>query len=398
MSNSSGGIDPDGRTGRLPDSFRDQMPIAQRLVYFDHAAVAPLPRPTQRAIETWLAEATQQGDVAWPRWAGRLEELRTAVAETIGADAAEIALVPNTTTGISLVAEGYPWREGDNVVTLANEFPSNQYPWMNLASRGVETRRVPVEGGVVSLDRLAAACDSRTRLVTVSWVGFASGWRIDVAAVAELCHRRGCLLFLDAIQGLGVFPLEVHAAGVDFLAADGHKWLLGPEGAGVLYVKREHLDLLRPLNCGWNSVLAGSDYTRIELNLKPTAARYEGGSQNMVGMLGLAASVDLLRGLGLSPHNSPIADQVLAITDYACERLQQLGATLLAPRDGEHRSGIVTFQIPGHDPNNIRRGLQDAGIIVRCRAGGVRISPHGYATQEEVDRLIDELGRLLHTA
>jgi cysteine desulfurase/selenocysteine lyase len=155
---------------------------------------------------------------------------------------------------------------------------------------------------------------------------------------------------------------------------------------------------LRPLNCGWNSVLAGSDYTRIELNLKPTAARYEGGSQNMVGMLGLAASVDLLRGLGLSPHVSPIADQVLSITDYACERLQQLGATLLAPRDGEHRSGIVTFQIPGHEANNIRRGLQDTGIIVRCRAGGVRISPHGYATQEEVDRLIDELGRLLYTA
>ena len=383
---------------RLPDSFRDQMPIAQRLVYFDHAAVAPLPRPTQQAIETWLAEATQQGDVAWPRWAGRLEELRTAVAGLMGAEAAEIALVPNTTTGISLVAEGYPWCEGDNVVTLANEFPSNQYPWMNLASRGVETRRVPVDGGVVSLERLAAACDSRTRIVSVSWVGFASGWRIDVPAVAEMCHRRGCLLFLDAIQGLGVFPLDVHSAGVDFLAADGHKWLLGPEGAGVLYIKREHLDLLRPLHCGWNSVLAGSDYTRIELDLKPTAARYEGGSQNMVGMLGLAASVDLLRGLGLSPRKSPIADQVLAITDYASERLQQVGATLVTPRDGEHRSGILTFQLPGHDPNHIRRSLQDAGIIVRCRAGGVRISPHGYATQEEVDRLIDELGRLHRTA
>jgi selenocysteine lyase/cysteine desulfurase len=398
MSNFSGGIDPEGRTGRLPDSFRDQMPIAQRLVYFDHAAVAPLPYPTRLSIETWLAQATEQGDIAWPRWAARLEELRAAVALMIGAEADEVALVPNTTTGISLVAEGYPWREGDSVVTLANEFPSNQYPWMNLASRGVETRRVPVEGGVVSLDRLAAACDARTRIVSVSWVGFATGWRIDVAAVAELCHRRGCLLFLDAIQGLGVFPLDVHAAGVDFLAADGHKWLLGPEGAGVLYVKREHLDRLRPLNCGWNSVLAGSDYTRIELNLKPAAARYEGGSQNMVGMLGLAASVDLLRGLGLSPHASPIADHVLSITDYACERLQRLGATLLAPRNGEHRSGIVTFQLPGHDPNHIRRRLQDRNIVVRCRAGGVRISPHGYATQEEVDRLIDEIGRMLPAA
>jgi cysteine desulfurase/selenocysteine lyase len=397
MSNSSGGNDPNGRAS-LPEAFRAQMPIADRLAYFDHAAVAPLPGPTRQAIQAWLAEATEQGDIAWPRWAGRVEELRTAVAAMIGADAAEIGLVPNTTTGISLVAEGYHWSEGDNVVILANEFPSNQYPWMNLASRGVETRRVPVEGGVVSLDRLAAACDSRTRIVSVSWVGFASGWRIDVAAVAEMCHRRGCLLFLDAIQGLGVFPLDVHAAGVDFLAADGHKWLLGPEGAGVLYIQREHLNLLRPLHCGWNSVLAGSDYTRIELNLKPAATRYEGGSQNMVGMLGLAASVDLLRGLGHSPHASPIADQVLAITDYACERLRQLGATLLAPREGGHRSGIVTFQLPGHDPNTIRRRLQDAGIVVRCRAGGVRLSPHGYATPGEVDRLIDELTTLVRSA
>jgi cysteine desulfurase/selenocysteine lyase len=370
------------------------MPIASRLAYFDHAAVAPLPTPTRDAIRHWVDQAAEQGDTVWPQWAARLEQVRRAAAGLIHASPDEIALVPNTTTGIGLVAEGLPWQAGDNVVTLANEFPSNQYPWLNLASRGVETRRVPVEGGVVDLDRLASACDSRTRIVSLSWVGYATGWRVEVRQVADLCQQKGCLFFLDAIQGLGVFPLDVQADGVDFLAADGHKWQLGPEGAGLLYIKREHLDRLRPLNVGWNSVTQGTDYTRVELNLRPTAARYEGGSQNMVGFIGLGASLDLLTSLGVGPHASPVADHILALTDYACERLQSLGATLLAPRSGAHRSGIVTFQLPGHDSNELRRRLESAGIITRYRAGGVRISPHGYNTRDEVERMIDELRRV----
>lgn len=383
----SDSADPDG-TGSAHERFRAAMPIAQRLAYFDHAAVAPLPSPTRESIKKWLDEATEQGDTVWSRWSDRLEQVRATAARLIGANPAEIGLIPNTTTGIGLVAEGFPWQASDNVVTLANEFPSNQYPWMNLASRGVETRRVPVDGGVVDLARIEAACDSRTRIVAISWVGYASGWRIDVPAVAELCRRRGCYFFLDAIQGLGVFPLDVQTCGVDFLAADGHKWMLGPEGAGILYVKQEHLDLLRPLNVGWNSVVQGNDYTKVELNLRPTAARYEGGSQNMVGFIGLGASLDLLTSLGVGPTSSPVADHILALTDYACERLAERGATFLAPRKGHHRSGIVTFILPGRDPHDIRRQLEAANIITRCRAGGVRLSPHGYNTRDEVDRLI----------
>jgi selenocysteine lyase/cysteine desulfurase len=227
--------------------------------------------------------------------------------------------------------------------------------------------------------------------LSVSWVGYATGWRIDVAQVAELCRRVGCLFFLDAIQGLGVFPLDVRAQGVDFLAADGHKWLLGPEGAGLLFVKEQHLSLLRPLMVGWNSVAQGSDYTRIELNIRNAAARYEGGSQNMIGFHGLGASLDLLTSLGLGPQQSPIADHVLAITDHACNRLLEIGAKLHAPRTGPHRSGIVTFDLPGKDPNAVRKHLESAKIIVRCRAGGVRLSPHGYASKDEIDRMIDEL-------
>ena len=165
----------------------------------------------------------------------------------INADPDEIAFIGNTTAGIGLVAEGFPWSDGDNVVTLANEFPSNLYPWMNLSTRGVETRRVQVDNGIPDLNQLDAACDQRTRIITVSWVGYASGYRLHVADVAEIARKHNALFFLDAIQGLGVFPLDVHAAGVDFLAADGHKWLIGPEGAGITFIAKKHLDLLRPL-------------------------------------------------------------------------------------------------------------------------------------------------------
>lgn len=368
-------------------SFRSQMPITARWAYFDHAAVAPLPQPARVAIAAWLKEAGEEGAVPWSNWSQQVERTRLSAAALVGAEADEIALVPNTTTGISLVAEGFPWREGDNVVTLDNEFPSNLYPWMNLASRGVEARLVPVEGGRVDLGRLEEAIDGRTRLVSLSWVGFASGWLIDVEEAARLCHQRGCLFFLDAIQGLGVFPLDVKTSGVDFFAADGHKWLLGPEGAGLLYVRREHLELLRPLGLGWNSVVGAGKFAP-QMNLRPAAARYEGGTQNMAGMIGLGGSLKMLADLGVGPGSSPLADLVLSITDYACEKLKGVGALLLSPREGAHRSGIVTFSVPGKDPAEIRKALLAAGIITSCRGGGVRISPHGYATPEEIDRLV----------
>ena len=224
----------------------------------DHAAVAPLPAPARDAVLQWSREAAEVGDVAWPRWAERVEEVRRLCAALIGADEDEIAFVPNTTAGISLVAEGLPWRAGDNVVTLANEFPSNLYPWMNLGDRGVETRRVEAPQGRVEVDQILERCDARTRLISVSWVGYASGWRMDLAELVERAHQRGILVFLDAIQGLGVFPMDVRQTPVDFLAADGHKWMLGPEGAGIFYVRREHLQRLRPIGVGWNSVRARS--------------------------------------------------------------------------------------------------------------------------------------------
>lgn len=367
--------------------FREQMPLARRWSYLDHAAVAPLSRPAARAIARWAEEATIDGDVACPEWYARLGAARATVAELLHAGPDEVALVGNTTAGITLVAEGFPWRAGDNVVLRADEFPSNQYPWLNLSDRGVETRRVEVKGTESDVDRLLAACDANTRIVSVSWVTYATGFRHDLDRLAEQVHRRGALLFVDAIQGLGVFPLDVSATPIDFLAADGHKWMLGPEGAGVLFVRREHLGRLRALGVGWNSVIHARDFHRIELRLKPSAERYEGGSPNTVGHLGLGASLRMLVDLGVAS----IAERVLDVTDEACERLLGLGAVIHSERRSERRSGIVAFDLPGRDPAAARQRCLEAGVVLSCRNGRLRISPHAYNDASDLERLVEAL-------
>ncbi|MEE8452200.1 MAG: aminotransferase class V-fold PLP-dependent enzyme [Thermoguttaceae bacterium] len=368
--------------------FRRQMPVARRWAYFDHAAVAPLSGPTRTAMQEWLDDATQNGDANYLDWIGRVERLRDNAARMISATPEEIGLIRNTTEGINLVAEGFDWQPGDNVVIRADEFPANQYPWLHLADRGVETRRVATEeDGRFDPDRLAAACDDRTRILSISWVAFADGWRHDVDRLARIAHDCGALLLLDAIQGLGVFPLDVSQTPVDFLAADGHKWMLGPEGAGIFYLRREHLDRLRPTGVGWNSVVRPHDFSHIELRLKDTAARYEGGSPNMGGLIGLGASLDLL---GRFPVEA-IGRRIVELTDFACERLQQIGAILHSDRRPEHKSGIVTFELPGRDPNEARRRCLERQVVLSCRGGRLRISPHAYNDASDIDRLIEAL-------
>ena len=367
--------------------FRRQMPIVRDWAYLDHAAVAPLSGPAQEALVRWARDATDNGSANYPAWTRQIEHLRSLAAAMIGAMPEEIALVGNTTAGINLVAEGFPWKPGDNVVTRADEFPSNQYPWLHLAGRGVVTRRLPTDDGRLDLDRLAEAIDDRTRIVTVSWVVYASGWRHDLDRLAEIVHRRGALLFLDAIQGLGVFPLDVRQTPIDFLAADGHKWLLGPEGAGLFFTRREHLDLLRPVGVGWNSVRNEHDFSHIELVFKDTAARYEGGSQNVAGLLALGASLELLARFGAQA----IAQRVLEITDLACGRLEKIGAAILSDRRPGNNSGIVSFEMPGRDPQALRKKCFEQHVLLSCRAGRLRISPHSYNDASDVERLIEAL-------
>ena len=377
-------------------ALRAQMPVAEKWAYFDHAAVAPLCRPGADAIARWSQQALAEGDTVWLEWDRIVEQTREAAARLINARADEIALVPNTTAGINLVAEGLDWRDGDNVVILADEFPSNLYPWMNLGSRGVETRRLATDVGCLDLDLLRDACDSRTRVVSVSWVGYCTGYRQDLGAIADIAHAcganggRGAWFFLDAIQGLGVYPLDVRNTPIDFLAADGHKWLLGPEGAGVAYFRRERLEELRPMGVGWKSVVGANDFDKHDLELKPTAARYEGGSANMPGMHALGASFDLLMSWPVELTTAA----VLEITDYLCERLSAAGISVASHRAAEPnghdpRSAIVVADPP--DPDAARRRCYAKGVAVSVRGGRLRLSPHAYTTRGDVDRLIDAL-------
>lgn len=377
----------DGNIAETRQRLRDAMPVARRWAYFDHAAVAPVSGPAAAAMQRWVDESVSEGDTMWPEWGRQLKSMRQSAANLIGAATDEIALVPNTTAGINLVAEGLDWRSGDNLVTLGDEYPSNLYPWMHLADRGVETRRVPTADGVVDYDQLADRCDDRTRLITVSWVAFSNGCRRNLDAIAEIAQRKGALLFVDAIQGLGVFPLDVSRTPIDFLAADGHKWLLGPEGAGIAYIRRDRLPLLRATAVGAHSVVHAYDYTHIELKLKQDAARYEGGSLNVPGMFGLGASIDLLQSLGVEN----VAAAILDATDSICSKLREGGFRVVSPRDGEQRSGIVSFEFPGADLLAVRRHCLEQGVALACRAGRIRLSAHAYNTGEDIDRLMSSL-------
>jgi cysteine desulfurase/selenocysteine lyase len=369
------------------DRLRQAMPVARKWAYFDHAAVAPLSQPASDAIAKWLVQAAEEGDTTWLAWAAQLNDCRRAAAELIGANDSEIALLPNTTVGINLVAEGFPWQPGDNIVTLADEFPTNLYPWMNLASRGVETRLVPTNNGHVTPEQIAEHCDTRTRVVSVSWVGFANGYRRSLKPIADVAHEFGALFLVDAIQGLGVFPLDVDADEIDVLSADGHKWLLGPEGAGIAYIHSGWLERLAPVGIGWNSVVNAGNFDSIELKLKPHAGRYEGGTYNMAGFIGLGASIRLLLSLGIDN----VATAILDFNAMACARLDEMGAVIHSPQTDENRSGIVSFELPGRDPQQLRKHCLANGVALNCRSGRLRLSAHAYNNQADLDRLIATL-------
>jgi selenocysteine lyase/cysteine desulfurase len=365
-------------------ALRDEMPVTRHWAFFDHAAVAPLSGRAQQALTAWAADLAENGVAHDPQWVRRVGEVRELCGRLLNADPLDIAFIKNTSEGIGIVAEGYPWHSGDNVVIAEDEYPANRYPWMNLAGRGVEVRAVPSRGGRVLLDDLRAALDGRTRVVSLSFVEYATGFRNDLDAVGGLCRERGVHFFVDAIQGLGVLPLDVSRTPLDFLAADGHKWLLGPEGAGILWVRRELVDLLHPVGVGWNSVVGARDFGRIDFRLKPHAGRWESGSLNVAGITALGASLEWLLGLGIPA----VTARVLELTDYLCARAPAAGLEVFSSRAADERSGIVSLAAPGADVRELVRRCRAGGILINHRAGRLRVSPHCYNTTEEIDRLL----------
>lgn len=370
-------------------ALRSMFPVTERWAYLNHAAVSPLSTRVQRVMSGFVDDTVDNGVVYYKKYREELDAVRRSAAQLLGADIEEIALTGNTSDGLLIVANGLLCRPGDNIVTADIEFPANVYPWKFLEQRReVEVRLVPGREGRVLMDDLAAAIDDRTRLVAISFVQFASGYRIDLGAVADLCRRHDAYLCVDAIQGLGALPMDVREAGIDFLAAGGHKWLMGPVGTGIFYVRRDLIEDLTPTHAGWLAVQDSDDYFCFDSPLQHDARRFRSGSANTPGLLGLGASIETLMEVG--PENTE--SHLLDLTDYLIEGLRSRGMTVLTPHQTPaERSGIVCFQSATHDPETIYARMEDAGVVVAARGDRVRVAPHCYNDRDDVDRLLEAL-------
>jgi selenocysteine lyase/cysteine desulfurase len=364
-------------------------PVRKNLVYFNHAAVAPLPRRVAEAIAAHNENVRDRGAADWRRWYAAIEAAREKVARFIGAGHDEIAFLPNTSWGLNLVAQSFPWKEGDNVVTDDMEFPSNAYPWLSLEKRGVECRLAKNREGRVTLDDIAEKVDASTRIVAVSWVAFHNGWVFPIEEISKFCRERGILFVLDAIQGLGALPLDVEKAGVDVLAADSHKWLLGAEGCAVFYVSENARERVPPLFAGWWNIKHERGYLTYDMDLYLSARRYEPGTLPTANIAGLAAAVDLLSEIGLETIPKRILETCGALKRGLADR----GWTITSPEPV--RSGILAAARPSTDSRVLAKHLEEHGIITAPREGSVRFSPHFYNDAEEVARTLqtlDEIG------
>ncbi|MGH7179342.1 MAG: aminotransferase class V-fold PLP-dependent enzyme [Tepidisphaeraceae bacterium] len=369
-------------------------PILRKWDFLNHAGVSPLPRVGSEALRAFADGAESAAYLADHRYVD-VERLRISAAAMLNAHRDEIAFVKNSAEGISIVANGLDWQWGDVIVTTAVEYPDNVYPWMEVVqSRGVKLVMVEEETDEhghrhVPIDKLlSSASDPRCRLVTLSHVEYASGQRHDLDRIGRFCREHRRLFAVDAMQSMGVIPLDVRAMHIDYLSADGHKWLLGPEGTGLFFCRRELIERTRPLMIGWMNVVDAEDLGNYEYRLKPDAGRFECGTYNVAGLLALRASLELLGELG----TGAILERLKMLTDRLCVGVQGRGYQLISPRGPGQWSGIVSFTSPAHNHEQVVRKLRkEHHIEIAMREGRLRASPHFYNTEQQIDRLIEAL-------
>ncbi len=375
------GIVSEARTG--VEAFADQFPVTDNLVYLNHAAVAPLCGPAAEAMKGLVDDACLFGSIHYDKWMQAYDGLRRSAAKLINASPGEIAIVKNTSEGIATIALGLNWKPGDRVIAFREEFPSNYYPWLRLEARGVDLTWLSIYD---SLDKIAQALPG-AKLLAISYVNYLSGYRVNLNEIGRLCQSEGCFFFVDAIQGMGALPLDVEETHIDALAADGHKWMLGPEGNGVLYVRRKWLDAIEPVEFGWTNPAKYADYSSRDMTLRPDAGRYECGTLNTVGCFGLKAAIDLLLNVGIEK----IAPAVLELADQLESGARAKGYEVIIPRTEATGSGIVSIRHPSLTSSQVVSKLKQQNIVAAPRQGWVRLSPHFYITPEHIERVLREL-------
>lgn len=363
---------------------RELFAVTENYVYLNHAAAGVLPAPTREALHAFV-DAHASGGIArlFPYERG-MDEFRARIARFIGAPDGSIAVLRNTGDGANAIARGLDWHPGDAIILPDNEFPANALPWMPLHEQGVHLQFVRTDRERLTPDVLARLITTRTRVVALSWVSFEDGYRHDLAALAEIAHAHGALLCVDAIQGLGAFPLDVGALGIDALYCGGAKWMLALQGVGFLFLAEalsERLALAAP---GWRSAADIWNFLDYEQPYARDATRFEGGTPNFIGALSLAESIDVLEKAG----TARIGAYVEELTNRLCDGLEAAGARVASLR-GPASSGIVTFNLPGCDALRLGKEIQREGFVTTYRSSGIRVAPHGYNTAAEIDALVE---------
>ncbi|MEE7627201.1 aminotransferase class V-fold PLP-dependent enzyme [Methylobacter sp. Wu8] len=363
-----------------------EFPLTDELIYLNHAAVAPWPKRTGDAVIKFAEQNTRFGSHFYLDWLNKEAELHTQLQTLLNAPSADdIALVKNTSEALSFVAYGLTWQPGDNIVSSNEEFPSNRLPWESLADQGVEFRQADLHGADAPEDALFALVDGNTRLLTISSIQFASGLRMDLERIGEFCKRRGILFCVDAIQSLGAVQFDVQAYQADFVMADGHKWMFGPEGLGVFYTTPEARNKLKLTQYGWHMMKDIHNYENQPWEAHPSARRFECGSPNMLGIHAYSASLSLLLETGMAA----IEAQVLEKSGYLTDAIDKNGQlVLLSAKQNRLKSGIVVFKHRTVANEVLYQHLQKNGVVCALRGGGIRFSPHFYNTFEELDRAL----------
>lgn len=372
----------------MNEEIRRLFPVTENYIYLNHAAVAPISLPVREAIDRYARELTEKGLADYRKWFAEVRRVRGLAARFIGASQDEIAFAPNTSSGLSMVANGIDWRAGDNIVTADCEFPANLVPWLRISrEHGVDLRMARERDGRIETSEILGLIDDRTRVVSISFVEYASGFRNDLAAIGAEVRKRDAIFVVDAIQGLGALSLDVGRFSIDALAADAHKFLLGPDGCAIFYVSSRVIERIRPTLVGWMSVAKPFDFSDHDQPWAPGAMRFEPGALNTAGVLALGAAIELFDRVGMVEIEKYLID----LGDYLCERVAEKGYQVVSSRRNGEKSAVICIRHDRHSAESLYAHIEDRRIITTHRLERLRISPHFYNTRSEIDRLVEEL-------